>query len=536
MTGDEREDLGGVVRGTAHPPSRTELLLREAERKLAETQRIAKLGIWDFNIVTNKLWWSQQVYDIFGLEANQGSLPYDIFLDCVHPEDRQELETGLLLALETDKECDFSHRIILPDGSIKHVRERAEIYRNEAGVAVGMSGTIQDITERKVTERALRNSEHRLTTIIDIAPEAVIATDKDGKVKIFNRSAEELFGYKASEIQGQSLDILIPAELRNAHKRHMAGFAKSGVQRRLMSVRDEIAAVRRDGSRFPAQAAVSKVSFDNETLFIAILRDVTSAHRAKEELRDALNEVTQANKAKSQFLALMSHELRTPLNAILGFAEMLRSEAFGPIGQEKYLEYAADIVKSGEMLLGLVDDLLDLSAAEHGNRQIEREPIDLNEAIESSLRLVRDKANNKDVGLHFTACEADFDVYADKQMIKQIVLNILTNAIKFTPSGGSISIRCDVSKDCATIEISDTGVGIPEAALPFLTEPFTQLVSNPHVADKGWGLGLAITQSLVNLHDGALQIESTQGKGTTVTVTIPAAAKAGDVTRSKNCA
>jgi PAS domain S-box-containing protein len=533
VTGDEREDAGGFNRSKATSSSETERLLKEAERKLAETQRIANLGIWDFNIDTNELRWSKQVYDIFGLDAELDALPFEVFLECVHPDDKDAFEEGLYHALSYDQTCDLTHRIVLNDGTVKFVRARAEICRNEDGKAVGMSGTIQDVTELKTTERALRASEHRLTTIIDIAPEAVVAVDKDGNVQIFNRSAEEVFGYKAEEINGQPLDVLIPSELRTAHRQHIDDFAKSGTVRRPMSVRNEVTAVRKDGSQFPAQAAVSQVAFENEPLFIAILRDVTDALRVKEELRYALEEVTRANKAKSQFLALMSHELRTPLNAILGFAEMLKTEAFGPIGQEKYIEYATDIVNSGEMLLGLVDDLLDLSAAEHGNRAIEREAIDLGDVIKSSLTLVRDKAVKKGVALDYSVTGEDQPVYADKQMIKQIALNILTNAIKFTQSGGYVSIECNVTDREAVLQVSDTGIGIPKAVMSSLTEPFMQLVSNPHIADKGWGLGLAIARSLVDLHAGTLEIDSVEGKGTTVTVTIPSVAICSDIGKTE---
>lgn len=501
--------------------TRVDYRLREIQRRLREAQRIAKLGSWDWDIVTSDVWWSQQIYSIFGIEPVRPRVTYEVFLGFVHVDDRDRVEQAVDDAIHNGAPYDIVHRIVRPDDSIRYVRERAEVTCDEAGNPIRMFGTVQDVTEQHLAQKALAMSESRLATIIDIAPEAVVATDSDGNIQIFNRGAEEIFGYTADEVMGNSLDILIPHRLRRVHRIHMRQFESSIEPRRLMNARREISGLRKDGTEFPAFASVSKVELDEETIFIAIMRDVTDVHRAEAELLDALEQARAANTAKSQFLATMSHELRTPLNAILGFSEILSREFLGPLGNNKYTEYADDIIKSGELLLSLVNDLLDFSEVEQGSRSLKLGLIDLEQITMESVRAVQRKADEQGVRLIVTTVLGDREIYADGRALKQILLNILSNAIKFTPEGGRVSLGYKVKNDTATITVADTGVGIPEEAIPSLTQPFHQVNKDPYHSSEGWGLGLAITKSLVDMHGGELKIESEVGNGTTVTIGLP---------------
>jgi two-component system cell cycle sensor histidine kinase PleC len=227
-----------------------------------------------------------------------------------------------------------------------------------------------------------------------------------------------------------------------------------------------------------------------------------------------------ANRSKSEFLANMSHELRTPLNAIIGFSEMMEAGIFGPLGSDKYKEYSTDIRASGQHLLELINDILDMSKIEAGRMTLEKQQLDLPKVIEESLRLVSGRADVASVKI-VDQMSALPPVEGDKRAIKQVMLNLLSNAIKFTPAGGEIRLRGSAQGGFISISVEDTGIGIPASALPKIGRPFEQVENQHSKTHKGTGLGLALSRSLVELHGGSLEIRSTEGVGTTVSFTLP---------------
>ncbi|NQU62281.1 MAG: HAMP domain-containing histidine kinase, partial [Rhodospirillales bacterium] len=233
-----------------------------------------------------------------------------------------------------------------------------------------------------------------------------------------------------------------------------------------------------------------------------------------------LTEQVQANQAKSEFLANMSHDLRTPLNAILGFADFISNQYFGPVG-DKYQEYAEDIHSSGELLLSLVNDILDLSAIEAGKRSLAKENLSITDVVTECEKFIEEKAKSLGIDLIVEVPKDLPSLYADRRAIMQILLNLLSNAVKFTPEGGKVVLRATATNEHHTIEVSDTGTGIPDDKIATITDPFVRGETDPHQTQEGTGLGLTIVKSLVDLHDGELDIKSTVGKGTTVTVTLP---------------
>ncbi|HEY9213963.1 MAG TPA: HAMP domain-containing sensor histidine kinase, partial [Ancylobacter sp.] len=227
-----------------------------------------------------------------------------------------------------------------------------------------------------------------------------------------------------------------------------------------------------------------------------------------------------ANRAKSEFLANMSHELRTPLNAIIGFSELMESGLFGPLGNPKYNEYSRDIKDSGRYLLDVINDILDMSRIEAGRVQLNLQPMNLDEVIADAIRVMSVRADEK----HLTVVsESDEGVTidADKRSLKQIALNLISNAIKFTPENGRITLRTRQSARAALLVIEDTGIGIPKSALAKIGKPFEQVESQFTKTYKGSGLGLAIAKSLVELHGGTMRIRSNEGVGTTVIIRLP---------------
>jgi two-component system, cell cycle sensor histidine kinase PleC len=231
----------------------------------------------------------------------------------------------------------------------------------------------------------------------------------------------------------------------------------------------------------------------------------------------------RASESKSRFLANMSHELRTPLNAVIGFSELILGETLGPVGHPRYGEYLQDISASGRHLLGVIEAILDMAKADHGTLVLREQPFMLDEAIDAVMLFVEPQALKAGVALHRRAAPAVGAIYADRTKVVQVLTNLATNAVKFTPAGGQVTIESRVSTDGGlVVSVADTGIGIKSEDIPRALEPFVQIDDGKDRAHEGTGLGLPLSVALVELHGGALKLESSPGAGTTVTVTFPA--------------
>lgn len=277
-------------------------------------------------------------------------------------------------------------------------------------------------------------------------------------------------------------------------------------------------------TRGKVRIAISGVPVRNNGKFVGyrgVGRDVTVERLRSEELRRALVMAEEANQAKSEFLATMSHELRTPLNAILGFSEMIRSGVYGDIGHKSYGDYVEHIHNSGRHLLELINDVLDISAIEAGKRNIEPEKIDVVALLSDCMTFMKYEFDKRGLVVESDVSGIPVEIVADRTAIKQIILNILSNAVKYNKEGGRIEIDASFDYDAFTLSVTDTGIGIPADSLQGVTEPFYRSQANPHLAQEGTGLGLAIVKSLTEAHKGTLMLRSVEGKGTTVTIVLP---------------
>ena len=254
---------------------------------------------------------------------------------------------------------------------------------------------------------------------------------------------------------------------------------------------------------------------------ISVSRDVTQRMNHELDVKAAQERAESANKAKSRFLANMSHELRTPLNAVIGFTDLMRQRTFGPLGNERYEEYATLIYDSGQLLLDLISDMLDMAKIEAGKLELNYERVDVSGTVEDSVRMLRDRAENNGLELTLSLPKEPLFLIADRRAVKQVLLNLLTNAIKFTPAGGHVGVSVRYGDGLTTITVRDTGVGIPASELPRLGNPFEQVNSDPTIAKGGSGLGLALVRALMEKHGGTLSVDSEEGVGTTVRVTFP---------------
>ena len=264
------------------------------------------------------------------------------------------------------------------------------------------------------------------------------------------------------------------------------------------------------------------------TQTISDLRRSRTALEAEIDQRRAVNEryleqkleAETANKAKNEFLAKMSHELRTPLNAILGFSEMMETEVFGPLGNKRYKTYARDISKSGQNLLAIIADILDMSELEAGKIKIDRQPLVLKDVIEEEITPFRAEAKRKHLNI-VTDIADGVSLVAARRGMGRILSHLLSNAVKFTPNGGKISVKLREVSGALNLYVEDSGIGIPKDALPQLARPFEWVELDAKKPTEGAGLGLAIARSFAELHGGTLSIRSTEGTGTTVIVRLP---------------
>jgi PAS domain S-box-containing protein len=399
--------------------------------------------------------------------------------------------------------------------------------RDSSGAITGVGTISSDIGDIKNAQQELEDVQGRLSDILKLAPEAIISIDENEKIVVFNDAAERTFGYDADEILGCRLEKLLPHRFRANHHNFLAGFVQSDSKSRRMTERGEVSGLRKDGSEFPAEASISKLSSQGQTILTVSMHDITERKDAELLLQEALSDARQADKSKESFLANMSHELRTPLNAIMGFSEIMETELFGGIENERYRGYIGDISTSARHLLELVNDVLDLSKLEAGQQELHVTEFNIAAGMEDAVRVVRGLMDAKDQRYAPVFDDSLLTMEADETAFRQILVNLLSNAIKFTPKGGDIRLECsleeheDPADDLVLITVSDTGVGIPQEDLERIVTPFAQVRHIAHTGPGGTGLGLSIVNSLVHLHEGTLRIESELGVGTQVYVRLP---------------
>jgi len=356
--------------------------------------------------------------------------------------------------------------------------------------------------------------------LVEQSPVMIFITDRDGVIEYVNPKFEEVTGYSAAEAVGQTPRLIKSPDTPRAVHEDLWRTILAG-----QSWRGELKDRRKDGREFWATVAISPIKDADGTIthFGALHEDITERKLAEESMIEARHAAEMANKAKTDLLANMSHELRTPLNAIIGFSQAMTDGLFGPLGNERYGEYAAFIQSSGTHLLDLINDILDVSAVEAGRLTLNEEPVSLADTYDSTARLVMPHAETAGVTLHSTIGRDLPLVEADPRRLKQILLNLLTNAVKFTTEGGRVD--CDARIDAdgdMVITVRDTGIGMDADGIATAMSKFGQVDSSLSRKHEGTGLGLPLTKGLVELHGGTLDLASTVGEGTTVTVRLPA--------------
>ncbi|MES9905789.1 MAG: ATP-binding protein [Sedimenticola sp.] len=383
-----------------------------------------------------------------------------------------------------------------------------------------LAATAQAFNEMSIHlgELYVEGSERELRThaILNTAINAIITADSRGIIQLFNPAAEKLFGYRADEVIGQNLKVLMPEPYHSEHDGYLTHY-HSTRKPKIIGIGREVVGRRKDDSTFPMELAVGEAKLGSESLFVGVIQDITLRKAAEEALVQAKEAAEQSNRTKSEFLNMMSHELRTPLTVILGYLPLLKDEDKLPAAS-MIASIAQDIESSGNHLLTLINDLLDISKIEAGKMALDRQVRSTKEVVHSVITTLRPTADRK--GLVLEDRSETSLIFADEVRIKQILINLIGNAIKFTDQG-SITVTTCRKDALVTFSVTDTGHGIPGKDLPYIFEKFHQVDSSSTRKAGGTGLGLAITKLLVELHGGSIEVTSRPGEGTEFNFTIP---------------
>ncbi len=527
--------------------------LRVATTRLDKALNRGRCGLWDWDVSRGHIFWSRSMYEMLGLDNREGLLAFGEMVDRLHPGDKKLNRLVEQMIRDGETAFDREMRIRHSDGRWIWIRARGELTSAAGDLAPHLVGIAIDITEQKQADARTAEADMRLRDAIETISEAFVLWDTDNRLVMCNSKYQQFHN--------------LPASVVGAGTRYedVVKNAKEPVVKTRISVSEQDggndgAGDADNGNTFEVQLEDGRWLQINERRtkdggFVSVGTDITSLKNHEERLMDSERELMDtvrdlqksrgtlerqaqqlvdlaekysmektraeaANRSKSEFLANMSHELRTPLNAIIGFSDVMQTGLFGPIGSEKYVEYACDINKSGQYLLDVINDILDMSKIEAGRVTLDMQECLVGEIVEDSIRIVGPRASDDGIEID-NRVPADLVVQGDKRPLKQVILNILTNAVKFSLAGGTVTIEASGDNRQVGIAIKDTGIGIPEPDIEKLGRAFEQVENQFTKTRGGSGLGLAISRSLIELHGGILHIDSTEGVGTTVTVLLP---------------
>jgi PAS domain S-box-containing protein len=556
----------------------TEADLREGEERIRLATAAAELGMWFWDLTTDELIWTVKCKQLFGLPANT-EVSYEVFFNCLHPDDRQPTQEAIRKTLQGKVDYDVEYRVIWPNGSIRWIAAKGRCLYDYTGKAVRMMGTTQDITERKHTEEALRQSEERYRMLSEAIPEMVWTTDAQGLTDYTNQRWCEYSGLTPEETVGTGWrKVLHPDDLPITIQRWQESL-QNGIP-----FENEQRFKRASDGTYRWHLVRAYPLTDNQGNIIKWFGTCTDIHDQKqiEQQRAHLLELEQtaraeaeaANRVKDQFLAILSHELRSPLNPILGWTKLLRSRKLDPTATDRALD---TIERNAKLQIQLIDDLLDVSRILRGKLSLNLAVVNLTTVIDAALETVQLAAQTKKIQLEYIPPDrkdtgtretnqtretrgnvnksfstSSILVQGDSNRLQQVVSNLLSNAVKFTPSGGKVEVR--LSKELGTgdwgqggqgrqgeqgenspitnyaqITVTDTGMGISSEFLPHVFEYFRQADSSTTRKFGGLGLGLAIVRHLVELHGGVVTADSPgEGQGATFTVKLPLLEQQGE--------
>ncbi|WP_330218138.1 sensor histidine kinase [Phenylobacterium zucineum] len=509
----------------------------DSEQRFRMAVEAARCGIWEWDLAADKIFMSEVTAALFGWRG--GVVDGQQVLDRVSPGHRDGLREALANAAIYG-DFDVSFRVpSLAGGRPIWIDARGRGFGEapEGGYA-RIIGVALDVTEERLAQARAQQAESRLRDAIESVSEAFVLWDRHGRLLMCNRNYRDYFKLESGLLlAGVGREQVERAARMAVRQEYPAPGDRRGVREaeladgRWVQISERPTA---EGGLVVTAADITVLKAQEEARRLKeeeLRRAVFNLERSQEQLSELARKYEAekiraegASQAKSEFLANMSHELRTPLNAINGFSEIMVAEMYGPLGDARYRDYARDILNSGQHLLALINDILDMSKIEAGKMSLRFDPCSLEEIAEDALRLVRNRAESAGLTLVLDFVELP-EVEADYRAVKQVLLNLLSNAIKFTPRGGRITLRAERRDDPlgqrVRVSVQDTGIGIAPEDLERLARPFEQVESQHAKTQQGTGLGLALTKAFVELHGGLLDLKSAPGQGTTASFSLP---------------
>jgi len=517
----------------------------KVSRRIDSALSRGRCGLWDWDIARGRIYWSDSMYELLGFKRADEFMSFGDVNAMIHPEDSDFYALADELAASRASVVDHEFRIKDSEGHWVWLRARAELVQDKDDDGCHLVGIAVDITEQRRLAEATAAADIRLRDAVDAISEAFVLWDAENRLVLCNSKFRRLHDLTA--------EIAAPGAAYGEVMR--SGRQPIVAHEFLREERPE-----RGARTFEAELADGRwlqVSErrTNDGGYVSVGTDITTLKRHEERLLDSERRLKQtiadlrvsrqkleaqaqqladlaeryleqkaeaegASRAKSEFLANMSHELRTPLNAIIGFAEVMEAGVFGALGSPRYTEYSRDIRSSGEYLLSVINDILDMSRIEAGRITLEKREVALTEVVTRATRMVAELARAKGLSLAIDE-QTDATLIADERAIQQILVNLLQNAVKFTPEEGRIAVRTRLVAGAVNIYVEDSGIGIPQDALKRIGRPFEQVEMEYSKTYQGSGLGLAIAKSLAELHGGSLRIRSQVAVGTVVMVHLP---------------
>jgi two-component system cell cycle sensor histidine kinase PleC len=529
--------LGGLLFLESRRVERAHAAYSESEQRFRLAVEAARCGIWEWDLAEDQIFMSDVTAALFGWRG--GVVAGQDVLERVSEGHRDGLREALATAAIYGG-FDVSFRVpSLTGGRPIWIDARGQGFgKSPEGGFARIIGVALDVTEERLAQARAQAAETRLRDAIESVSEAFVLWDRQGRLLMCNRNYRSFFRLEPQVLKPGVVREELESRARLAIRQEFPALGgRKGVREaelvdgRWVQISERTTA---EGGLVVTAADITALKAQEEARRVnedELRRVVVNLERSQEQLSELARKYETekvraegANQAKSEFLANMSHELRTPLNAINGFSEIMIAEMYGPLGDARYKDYCRDILNSGQHLLALINDILDMSKIEAGKMSLRFEPVHLEDVAEDALRLVRNRAEAAGLALRLDFSDLP-EVEADYRAIKQVLLNLLSNAIKFTPRGGLITIHAERRQDPlgerVRISVQDTGIGIPADDLARLARPFEQIESQHAKTQQGTGLGLALTKSLVEMHGGLLDLRSAPGQGTSATFSLP---------------
>ena len=501
-------------------------------------------GLWDWDLSRGQFYWSKSMFELLNMKPRDEIIGFAEISKLVHPNDVDLYALACRVLEQNLTQVEQIFRMHKNDGEWCWIRLKVEIAGADSS-RPRLVGIAEDITEQRIIEQASYQKDMRLHDAIENLPEAFVLWDDKKRLVMCNSKYQQLHQLDPTWL---SAGMPYDAVMKQANSPQVSNQKVRGLDEeestRTLEVQLEDGRWLQINERHTKDGGFVSVGTDitpiklhetklveSEKRLMATISDLEKSRITLEEQKQKLADMAQkyadethraetANKAKSEFLANISHELRTPLNAIIGFSEIMNEGMFGPLGSDKYEEYARDIYESGSYLLGMINDVLDMSKIEAGRFELDYETFNLNEMIEETMRIVSHQSQERNLSIEDNV-SSKINLEADRRAMKQILINLLSNAVKFSDDGGRIQIRARKRANCVTITLEDNGIGITKQDLKKLGKPFEQVQNQFTKSHKGSGLGLAISRSLAEMHGGAMKIRSENGKGTIVSLRIP---------------